>query len=59
MRSVLCKVGVTLLLVGLGVMEYWHHAEDSHAHALAICTDPGNPKEDAKALFQQHLYSHR
>ena len=59
MVSVLCKAALGLLLVGMGVIEYWHHAEHGHEHVAKLCTDPTDVRETAKVLYQQHLYSHR
>jgi hypothetical protein len=59
MVSVLCKVALGVLLIGLGAIEYMHHAEHGPEHVAKICADPNDPRENAKALFQQHLYSHR
>lgn len=59
MGSVLCKVALGLLLVGMGVIEFWHHAEHGPEHVAKLCIDPTDARETAKVLYQQHLYSHR
>ena len=59
MGSVLCKVGLALLLAGMGMIEYLHHDEHGPEHVAKLCNDPADAREAAKVLYQQHLYSHR
>jgi DNA repair ATPase RecN len=47
---------LALLLAGAAVLEFVHHGSDTHA---LICVDPTNKVEQAKALLQEHLMSHR
>lgn len=59
MGSVLCKFALGLLLLGMGTIEYLHHAEHGPEHVAKLCNDPSDARESAKVLYQQHLYSHR
>lgn len=55
------KYLLPLLLLGLAALEFFHHVHDGHAQDAIICTDPQDAaqRERARALFQQHLQSHR
>lgn len=55
------KYLVMLLLIGLAVLEFFHHLHDSHAPDALTCAEPQATQERQRAreLLQHHLYSHR